>query len=237
MSEDFTVLRDLQSHLRTAQVPFEQLSTLAQQGDDLRWTIPSVDYQLVEKFLSENIKIQGSGPEVFQSQLYISCFWGMKDIVQQLLSRGVDVNFQNKGTHWTPLHAATFQEHGPVVMVLLEQGADPGRPDSEGRTPKDFASASDKIWPHFAALGLSRTPRWELVEKSVIKKVQPGSMNMDNNYRKSAIRMSSDSRPESAYAYNSDPFIHAAVTGDVLADQDEEKANATDQQPRFSMWR
>ena len=41
------------------------------------------------------------------------------------------------------------------------------------RTPKDFASASDKIWPHFAALGLSRTPRWELVEKSVIKKV-PG---------------------------------------------------------------
>lgn len=35
MSEDFTVLRDLQSHLRTAQVPFEQLSTLAQQGDDM----------------------------------------------------------------------------------------------------------------------------------------------------------------------------------------------------------
>nr|XP_022305611.1 uncharacterized protein LOC111112423 [Crassostrea virginica] len=89
MSEDFTVLRDLQLHLRTAQVPFEQLSTLAQQGDDLRWTIPSIDYQLVEKFLSENVKIQGSGPEVFQSQLYISCFWGMKDIVQQLLSRGV----------------------------------------------------------------------------------------------------------------------------------------------------
>ena len=27
-----------------------------------------------------------------------------------------DVNFQNKGTHWTPLHAATFQEHGPVSL-------------------------------------------------------------------------------------------------------------------------
>lgn len=48
---------------------------------------------------------------------------------------------------------------------------------------------------------------------------------------------SSDSRPESAYAYNSDPFIHAAVTGDVLADQDEERNGNTADQPRFSMWR
>lgn len=227
MSEDFTVLRDLQSHLRTAQVPFEQLSTLAQQGDDL----------LVERFLTENIRIQGSGPEILQSQLYISCFWGMKEIVQQLLSRGVDINFQNKGTLWTPLHAAAFQEHGPVVMVLLENGAAPEKPDSEGRTPKDFASASDKIWPHFGALGLERTPRWELVEKSVIKKVNQGVLGQDSHQRKSAIRMSSDSRPESAYAYNSDPFIHAAVTGDVLADQDEERNGNTADQPRFSMWR
>ena len=39
------------------------------------------------------------------------------------------------------------------------------------RTPKDFASASDKIWPHFAALKLPRTHKWELVDKGVIKKV------------------------------------------------------------------
>ena len=39
------------------------------------------------------------------------------------------------------------------------------------RTPKDFASASDKIWPHFAALGLERTHRYELVDKGVIRKV------------------------------------------------------------------
>nr|XP_034317800.1 protein phosphatase 1 regulatory subunit 12A isoform X3 [Crassostrea gigas] len=171
------------------------------------------------------------------SDISEACFWGMKEIVQQLLSRGVDINFQNKGTLWTPLHAAAFQEHGPVVMVLLENGAAPEKPDSEGRTPKDFASASDKIWPHFGALGLERTPRWELVEKSVIKKVNQGVLGQDSHQRKSAIRMSSDSRPESAYAYNSDPFIHAAVTGDVLADQDEERNGNTADQPRFSMWR
>lgn len=34
MAEDYNVLKDLQSHLRTAQVPIDQLSTLAQQGDD-----------------------------------------------------------------------------------------------------------------------------------------------------------------------------------------------------------
>jgi hypothetical protein len=39
------------------------------------------------------------------------------------------------------------------------------------RSPKDFASASDKIWPHFAALKLTRTHKWELVDKGVIKKV------------------------------------------------------------------
>ncbi len=26
----------------------------------------------------------------------------------------LNVNAQNRGTHWTPLHAAAFQEHGPV---------------------------------------------------------------------------------------------------------------------------
>ena len=26
----------------------------------------------------------------------------------------LDPNYRNKGTLWTPLHAATFQEHGPV---------------------------------------------------------------------------------------------------------------------------
>jgi hypothetical protein len=50
------------------------------------------------------------------------------------------------------------------------------------------------------------------------------------------FHQAANSRPESAYAYNSDPFIHAAVTGDVLADE-EEKLTNTQQQPQFSFWR
>ena len=29
----------------------------------------------------------------------------------------LDVNAQNKDTLWTPLHAATFQEHGKVLTA------------------------------------------------------------------------------------------------------------------------
>ncbi len=35
-----------------------------------------------------------------------------------LLPTDLNVNAQNRGTHWTPLHAATFQEHGPVGYIL-----------------------------------------------------------------------------------------------------------------------
>ena len=35
---------------------------------------------------------------------------------------GADINYANPGTGWTPLHAATFREQGPVVMHLLQQG-------------------------------------------------------------------------------------------------------------------
>ncbi len=57
-------------------------------------------------------------------------------------------------------------------MVLLDQGADPMAEDSEGRTPTDFASASDKCWGHFAARSLKRTPKSRLIQMGIIKKVR-----------------------------------------------------------------
>ena len=36
-------------------------------------------------------------------------------MVTSLLDGGADVNHCNRGTLWTPLHAATFQEHGKVL--------------------------------------------------------------------------------------------------------------------------
>ncbi|XP_045168751.2 ankyrin repeat and SOCS box protein 11-like isoform X2 [Mercenaria mercenaria] len=231
MAEDgqnFGILQDLQVHLRTAKIPVENLSTLAQEGDE----------QLIEQFLTENIKLEGNGPDVIQSQLYIACFWGIKDVVDHLLRNKTDVNRQNKLTLWTPLHAATFQEYGPIVMLLLEYGAKPDSPDSVGRTPIDFASASDKIWPHFAALGCKRVSRAELVEKRVLRPSSSQFAGRKMRVPGQGIQMASYDRAESKYEYNSDPFIQAAVTGDVLADQGESSnLGSTSSNPQFSMWR
>lgn len=96
--------------------------------------------QLVETFLTETVDLEGelSSGNADCTQLYIgifSChihlllytlplsdvtthhaasFWGISDVVMSLLDRGADVNHSNKVTLWTPLHAATFQEHGKV---------------------------------------------------------------------------------------------------------------------------
>lgn len=47
--------------------------------------------------------------------LFAAAFWGFADIIKTLLDSGCNVNHQNEGSLWTPLHAATFQEHGKVT--------------------------------------------------------------------------------------------------------------------------
>ncbi len=64
-----------------------------------------------------------------------ACFWGFRDICKSLLSKyqDLDVNHINGGSKWTPLHAATFMENGPLVMILLDQGAEVDGVDKYGR--------------------------------------------------------------------------------------------------------
>ena len=44
-----------------------------------------------------------------------------------------DINSENKNTRWTPLHCATFQGHGPVVMKLMKYSPDLQKKDMRGR--------------------------------------------------------------------------------------------------------
>eukprot|EP00794_Sanderia_malayensis_P003507 gene3507-4007_t len=134
------------------------LSTLAQKGDE----------KLVEMFMGENVKFGDGASETAQNQLYMASFWGLHDVVRTLLDNRANPNGENPATKWTPLHAAAFLEHGKVIMLLLEKGADPNKEDFAARAPKDFASASDKIWSLFAAHGCKRTTKQELVDKRVL---------------------------------------------------------------------
>ena len=56
--------------------------------------------------------------------------------------------------------------------MLLEKGADPLIQDSAGRSVRDFASASDCVWPHFAAHGCQRMSKQDLIDRGIIKKVR-----------------------------------------------------------------
>lgn len=162
LSQKEVLLMRLSNHIEQAQVdsPAFFLSNLALKGNE----------ELVNEFLGDQPSMDTSTLETFlQSQLYVSCFWGLYDIVKVLLDNKADPNFQNFRTLWTPLHAAAFQDHGRIVMLLLEYGANPMSKDYKARTPADFASVSDKIWSHFDVINIPRTSVSDLIKKNILK--------------------------------------------------------------------
>ncbi|XP_037681141.1 2-5A-dependent ribonuclease [Choloepus didactylus] len=56
-------------------------------------------------------------------------------LVQNLLERGADVNFQEVDGGWTPLHNAVQLGSEDMVELLLQHGADPCRRKKNGATP------------------------------------------------------------------------------------------------------
>eukprot|EP00938_MAST-03A_sp_MAST-3A-sp1_P002358 g2358.t1 len=105
--------------------------------------------------------------------LFIASLWGNQTMIEILLEcDDINVNQTNKHTKWTALHAATFQEHGNVSRVLLKHGANPRAEDCEKRTPKDYATISENVWPLFADLDMKPTSKSELVEKNIIRKIE-----------------------------------------------------------------
>ena len=139
------------------------------------------------------------------SPLCIAATWGYVEIVQLLLDAGCDPNVRNEdATSSTALHTAACQEHGKIIHMLLQAGADATLQDYEGRTACDYASVSDGLWPLFAARGYKRTPKDVLVVKRIIHKVDPTSEVADATTDRpgSSVQhgtLSFYSRPGSAY--------------------------------------
>ena len=139
------------------------------------------------------------------SPLCAATIWGYDGIVRLLLEATCDPNVRNADSmRSTALHAAASQEHGKIVHLLLQAGANATLEDGEGRTACDFASVSDAVWPLFAARGLQRTPKSTLVEKRVIHKIfaPPAADERDHQHpqQSGSSSLTYYSRPGSAYA-------------------------------------
>ncbi|XP_067945708.1 cyclin-dependent kinase inhibitor 2A-like [Watersipora subatra] len=186
------------------------------------------DIRVVQKLLESGCEVNRQGADGM-TPLAIASFWGYIDIVNVLLKHGADVNAVNTGTKWTALHSAAFQGHGPVVLSLLRAGSDVDALDAHSRSPADLASATDAIWPLFAAAGCTRTPKSELIEKRIIMKQPQRNAGGPTAIRPGRYEASSYlSRPGSAYVLDtrnlqnvrtSEAAYDAAVSGDVLANQ------------------
>jgi RNA polymerase sigma factor (sigma-70 family) len=76
--------------------------------------------------------------------LHAALFGRQLEAALLLVERGADVTLARGGSGlkragWTPLHYAAGMGFGALVQPLLDRGADPSRPDEEGKTPLDVA--------------------------------------------------------------------------------------------------
>jgi ankyrin repeat protein len=77
--------------------------------------------------------------------LHAALFGRQVDAALMLIERGADVALARGGSGWkragwTPLHYAAGMGFSTLVQPLLDRGADPSRPDEEGKTPLDVAT-------------------------------------------------------------------------------------------------
>ncbi|KAF4036503.1 Ankyrin repeats (3 copies) [Phytophthora infestans] len=151
---------------------------------------------MVDFLLDNGMQIDTPGKDG-TTPLCAAALWGNDAMVAFLLDKGADVSARNEGTGWTALHAASFQEHGKVVRILLAHKADPKMVDVEGRRAVDYASISEAIWPFFAAQGHTKSLKSDLVAKGIIRKIQeqPEEVQLSDKHES----ISSFSRPGSAY--------------------------------------
>jgi len=160
--------------------------------------------------------LQHTGPNVWAKDgttpLCAAALWGQTETLRLLLDAAADPGQPNRsGLRPTALHAAALQENGKICMMLLGARADPYAKDGAGVTPTDYASCSEAVWPHFAGIGCSRTPKEELISKGVIRKASTAlELELDDTSSTSNSGYSSNrqsntgvlkefSRPGSAY--------------------------------------
>jgi ankyrin repeat protein len=74
-------------------------------------------------------------PAASESELLRAVFSGDIKDVNEVLNKGANVNEKDKQFGITPLHAAAYHGHTPIVRLLLRSKANIDAIDNEGETP------------------------------------------------------------------------------------------------------
>lgn len=86
----------------------------------------------------------------WRSSLYMAASWGHDQIIETMISCGVDLNRKEKRDGKTVLHAAFRGNlHGRLLGLILSQNPDVNAGDAEGITPLLVALDSRGTFPHF----------------------------------------------------------------------------------------
>ncbi|XP_072246014.1 oxysterol-binding protein-related protein 1 isoform X2 [Leuresthes tenuis] len=121
--------------------PEEQFLRFARNGD-----LPGVQRLLMAKIREEtqiNINCKGkSKSNLGWTPLHLACYFGHKDVVEELLKAGADVNLPNNIGD-TPLHKAAFTGRKEVVMLLLHYDACATVINGTAQIPKDVTQNAE----------------------------------------------------------------------------------------------
>ncbi|KAM7388562.1 hypothetical protein PAMP_024729 [Pampus punctatissimus] len=121
--------------------PEEQFLHCARNGD-----LPGIQKLLMSKIREEmqfNINCKGkSKSNLGWTPLHLACYFGHKDVVEELLKAGADVNLPNNIGD-TPLHKAAFTGRKEVVMLLLHYDACATIINGTAQIPKDVTQKAE----------------------------------------------------------------------------------------------
>ncbi|XP_068449063.1 oxysterol-binding protein-related protein 1 isoform X2 [Clinocottus analis] len=121
--------------------PEEQFLRFARNGD-----LPGIQRLLMSAIREEthiNINCRGkTKANLGWTPLHLACYFGHRDVVEELLKAGADVNLPNNVGD-TPLHKAAFTGRKEVVMLLLHYDAGATVINGTAQIPKDVTQSAE----------------------------------------------------------------------------------------------